>query len=245
MLLKGVDRVGRRTIAGGLKSAGARRLLAEFCRHRPDLEQATEGLARTAELLCAAFRRNGTLFICGNGGSFADALHVKSELGKSFERARPVAGIFRRRVAKLPYGKLLAEKLEDGFPVVVLGESGALRSAFANDREPVLVYAQELHSFLGRGKKPAVAGETGIFWGFSTSGRSGNVVAAATVARAHGLPVVALTGPHPDSPLARAADIAVLASGRSTAEIQENHLPLYHLACRLVEAELFPRGRRK
>ena len=37
--------------------------------------------------------------------------------------------------------------LEMGFPVVVLGESHSLRSAYENDRDPLLHYAQELNAY--------------------------------------------------------------------------------------------------
>ncbi|NLD71244.1 MAG: SIS domain-containing protein, partial [Chloroflexi bacterium] len=46
--------------------------------------------ARAYAAIAAALEGGGTLFLCGNGGSFADALHISGELLKSFERPRPL-----------------------------------------------------------------------------------------------------------------------------------------------------------
>jgi D-sedoheptulose 7-phosphate isomerase len=220
-------------------SFSALRLANAFQQKRPDLKAAAEDVKKAASLLCVAFRKNAPLFVCGNGGSFSDALHIKGELGKSFERRRSANSGFCRKVKALPLGKKLINCLEDGLPVVVLGESGALRSAFANDRNPLAVYAQELHAFLCHAPHSQAPTARGVFIGISTSGKAVNVLAAASTARAHMLPVITLVGPNRQAPLAQAADIVISAPGTSTAEVQENHLPLYHLLCRMVEEDLY------
>ncbi len=52
-----------------------------FARH-------AEELARAAELLVAALGRGGTVLLCGNGGSAADAQHIAAELTGRFLRER-------------------------------------------------------------------------------------------------------------------------------------------------------------
>ena len=61
----------------------------------------------------------------------------------------------------------------------------ALSTAYMNDCEPVLCFAQQVY---GYGK----AGD--VFLGISTSGNSKNILYAATTARAIGMKVIGLTG---------------------------------------------------
>jgi D-sedoheptulose 7-phosphate isomerase len=47
-----------------------------------------ETIAAAAEMIIKALKRNGRLYICGNGGSAADAQHIASELVGRFEHER-------------------------------------------------------------------------------------------------------------------------------------------------------------
>ncbi|MFZ4151877.1 D-sedoheptulose-7-phosphate isomerase [Streptomyces pseudogriseolus] len=69
----------------------------------------------------------------------------------------------------------------------------------------------------------------------STSGRSANLIAAATAARRAGLQVWALTGPGPN-PLMEAADESLCVAAASTATVQETHLVAVHLLCECFDA---------
>ncbi|GAA3051528.1 SIS domain-containing protein [Streptomyces roseofulvus] len=71
----------------------------------------------------------------------------------------------------------------------------------------------------------------------STSGRSPNLLSAATTGRARGLRVWALTGPLPN-PLAEAAHDAVCVDGATTATVQETHLVAVHLLCAFFDASV-------
>jgi D-sedoheptulose 7-phosphate isomerase len=74
----------------------------------------------------------------------------------------------------------------------------------------------------------------------STSGKSPNVLAAATRAKAHGLSVVALTGTA-GSLLAAHADVEICTPvGRYSDRIQELHIKVLHILIELVERSLFP-----
>jgi len=212
--------------------AGAAGVVAELAGRRPDLRGATGGLAAAWRLIARTFEAGGILYLCGNGGSFADAVHIKGELGKRFGQARPLtdAGLMERlRTSEL--GRQLGERLEGGLPAVVLGESHSLRSAVDNDGEARFHFAQELHSL-------AAWVRGGALLGISTSGRAENVLAAMTLARAHGLGTISFTGPA-DSPLARLAEVDWRVPGATTAEIQENQAPLYHALCRMLEVHFF------
>jgi len=75
----------------------------------------------------------------------------------------------------------------------------------------------------------------------STSGRSSNLVAAATRARDCGLRTWAMTGPVPN-PLAAAADEVLSICSPATATVQELHLVALHLVCEAMDAELSGRA---
>jgi D-sedoheptulose 7-phosphate isomerase len=74
----------------------------------------------------------------------------------------------------------------------------------------------------------------------STSGTSGNVVAAAQAARELGVAVIALTG-SAGTPLAALADVAIVTpAGRFADRVQELHIKVIHILIELVERRLAP-----
>jgi D-sedoheptulose 7-phosphate isomerase len=71
----------------------------------------------------------------------------------------------------------------------------------------------------------------------STSGRSGNVVAAARAARESGVTAWAITGPD-GGPLAAVCDDAIRVEAAATSTVQEIHLAAIHLLCRVIDDTL-------
>ncbi len=51
---------------------------------RPDLKICADDILRAHEILVNCFTNGGTLFTCGNGGSYADALHIAGGIGQKF-----------------------------------------------------------------------------------------------------------------------------------------------------------------
>lgn len=52
-------------------------------------EQLTDTVMNVAEEICTMFGRGGQLFLCGNGGSAADAQHIATEFVSRFYKERP------------------------------------------------------------------------------------------------------------------------------------------------------------
>jgi D-sedoheptulose 7-phosphate isomerase len=190
-------------------------------------------IRRACGLLIGAFRAGRKLLVCGNGGSAADADHIVGELMKSFVTPRPLAPALREKLVAVDreLGSLLAQSLQVGLPSIALTGHAALSSAFGNDVDSALIYAQQLLGY-------ATPGD--IFWGISTSGNAKNVLNAAVAARALGLTVIAMTGSGGGA-LAKYADILLAVPERETYKVQELHLPVYHTICLAVEAAFFPR----
>jgi D-sedoheptulose 7-phosphate isomerase len=122
-------------------------------------------------------------------------------------------------------GRLDASRDRGPLAGLALTTDTSALTAMSNDYGFEEVFARQLGA-LGRRGDALVA--------LSTGGRSPNVVRAAEAAREAGLRVVALVGPD-GSPLDDLADVCLHAPGRSSGEIQQGHITLGHLLCRLAE----------
>ena len=123
----------------------------------------------------------------------------------------------------------MTAKFQQGLCAISLPEQSAILSAFANDVEPKLVYAQTVLAC-------ARAGD--VFLGISTSGNSENVVLATKTAKAVGTTAIGLTGAA-GGKLAEICDITIRVPATETFIVQEYHLPVYHAICAEVERRLF------
>lgn len=101
-------------------------------------------------------------------------------------------------------------------------------TAIANDYGFESVFERQIEA-LGRPGDVLIA--------ISTSGKSPNVLRAATLAKELGIHVSAWTGEAP-SPLADLSESKILAPSKVTARVQEMHIFLGHVLCDLIETEL-------
>lgn len=177
------------------------------------------------------YSHDGKLLIAGNGGSAADCEHIVGELMKSFKIPRPVTSEYAARLesVNMEYGRELAKRLEVGLAAIPLASHAALTTAYINDVDGKLVFAQQL---LGYGR----SGD--VFLGISTSGNSANILDATIVARASGIKIVGLTGAD-GGKLAKISDVAVKVPAAEPYMIQELHMPVYHCWCLMLEEKFF------
>ena len=205
--------------------------IASFFERRTDLQFLQKSVLDAVQMLTHAFHNGNKLLLCGNGGSCADCEHIAGELLKGFLLKRPVKQELIGELAKHygEQGKAIGEKLQQGLPAISLGAHSAAISAFANDVDASLVYAQQVLAY-GR------AGD--VLLGISTSGNAENVSAAMMTANSLGLRTIALTG-RDGGKLAKLADVSLIMPQQETYRIQEDHLAVYHLLCATVEYELF------
>lgn len=191
-----------------------------ICRY-PELENCRNDIILARESIIQCYKDGGKLLLCGNGGSSADCDHIVGELMKGFREKRRVTD------ERIPYH--LREKLQGSLPAISLSSQSAALTAFINDEDPSMVYAQLLYGY---------ARPEDLFVGLSTSGNSDNVVNAATAAKALGLKTVALTG-NDSSILSDLCDITIRVPETETYKVQELHLPIYHYLCASVEKHFF------
>ena len=197
----------------------------------PSLESAKDDIVAAYLLMEECYENGGKLLVAGNGGSAADAEHIVGELMKGFKLSRkPETDFAEKLVAEnQELGAVLAENLQGALSAIALDGHPALSTAYMNDCEPLLCFAQQVN---GYGK----AGD--VFLGISTSGNSKNVLFAATTAHAKGMKVIGLTGAK-DSKLKDMSDVCIKAPQTETYMIQELHLPIYHCLCLMLEDRFF------
>lgn len=197
----------------------------------PSLESAKNDIVAAYLLLEESYKNGGKLLVAGNGGSAADAEHIVGELMKGFKLPRKPEADFAEKLVEenQELGAVLAENLQGALPAIALDGHPALSTAYMNDCEPLLCFAQQVNGY----------GKSGdVFLGISTSGNSKNVLFAATTAHAKGMKVIGLTGAK-DSKLKDMSDVCIKAPQTETYMIQELHLPIYHCLCLMLEDNFF------
>lgn len=206
-------------------------ILSELIARYPALSEEQRSIAAAFELLLSSAESGGKIMICGNGGSAADSAHIVGELMKSFKKTRPIDAKTAARLKE--YGKegarLALLSLEGAIPAVALTENGAFLTAFSNDKDASVAFAQQVYG-LGEQRDALVC--------ISTSGNSENCVLAAVAAKATEIKTVALTGAG-GGKLASLADVCVKVPETETYKVQELHLPVYHCICAMLEEEIF------
>ena len=128
-------------------------------------------------------------------------------------------------------GELVSRFLFDrpGLPAIALTTDTSVLTAISNDYGYEKLFARQVQAHGNRGD---------IFIGYSTSGKSRNILRAFEEARFRGLVCIGLTGKH-GSQMRELCDHLLVVPSADTPKIQEGHLVLGHILCGLVEDSLF------
>jgi D-sedoheptulose 7-phosphate isomerase len=108
-----------------------------------------------------------------------------------------------------------------GWPSVALTADSAVLTSCGNDFGYETVFARQVE---------ALVRPEDVVAGISTSGASGNVVAALSAARRKGALTIALTGPNA-SRASEAAELTIRAPGKNTSAVQTCHIAIGQLLC--------------
>ncbi|HIS69040.1 MAG TPA: SIS domain-containing protein [Candidatus Gallacutalibacter stercoravium] len=205
-------------------------LIQEFFDRHPDLQVCAGDMRRAFSFISDCYREGGKLLLCGNGGSAADCEHIAGELMKGFLSSRTLSPEHQRLLAaQSEDGAYLAQHLQEALPCLSLTSHPSLNSAFANDVDPALCFAQQVYGYGKRGD---------VLLAISTSGNAKNVCYAATCARAMGIKTIGLTG-KTGGKLQEICHLTVRAPYEETYRVQEAHECMYHLLCAALEARFF------
>lgn len=205
--------------------------LNELLERYPALKCVKEDIYNAYKILEECFSNGNKLLVAGNGGSAADSEHIVGELMKGFVKSRKMPDEFTNKLKDInyAYGSELGEKLQGALPAIALTVHNGLNTAYLNDVDGQLCYAQEVN---GYGIK------NDVFLGISTSGNSKNILMAAVTAKAKGMKVIGLTGKG-GGILIDMCDACIAVSEDETYKVQELHLPIYHTLCLMLEERFF------
>lgn len=206
-------------------------ILEELIERYPILTVCKSDIYKAFEVIRDSYKNRGKLLIAGNGGSAADSEHIVGELMKGFVKPRKLDKDMQDMLIAVDetMGENLAQKLQGALPAIALVDHVALSTAYLNDMDPLLGFAQQLYGY---------GNEEDVFLGISTSGNSQNILYACIVARAKGLKVVGLTGKD-GGRMKDICDVAIVVPEGETFKIQELHLPVYHCLCLMLEEEFY------
>lgn len=206
-------------------------IFEELFQRYPSLASVKDDIWKAYEYMKISYENSGKLLVAGNGGSAADSEHIVGELMKGFVKSRKIPEEFaaKLKAVDIEMGTELAEKLQGTLPAIALVDHVALSTAYLNDVDPLLGFAQQINGY----------GEAGdVFLAISTSGNSKNILYACTIAKAKGLNVIGLTGKD-GGVLKDMSDVSIIVPEKETFKIQELHLPIYHCLCLMLEETVF------
>ena len=195
--------------------------MKELLERYPCLVECRESIEEAREIIIDTYKNGGKILVCGNGGSAADSEHIVGELMKGFMKKREVTD---ERIPERMRGCL-----QGALPAISLPSQCAVLSAFINDVDPEMMYAQLVLGY---------ANENDLVIGLSTSGNSKNVINAVELAKCLGVKTLSLIGRN-ESKLSELSDVTIRVPETETYKVQELHLPVYHYLCAETEKALF------
>lgn len=116
-----------------------------------------------------------------------------------------------------------------GLPAIALTTDSSVMTAIGNDYGFEKLFTRQVQA----------QGKPGdVFIGYSTSGKSLNILTAFELARQSGIVTIGLTG-NRGGPMTELCDYLLEVPSASTPKIQEGHLVLGHILCGIIEKEIF------
>ena len=207
------------------------KILENLMTNAPALKSCLSEIKEAISIIISCYKNGKKVMICGNGGSAADSEHIVGELMKGFILKRPISQGHKKMLEKYfpEDSTYLSSRLQEALPALSLVSQTSLSSAFANDIDPEMVFAQQVYGYAQKGD---------VLIGLSTSGNSKNIVAAVKVAKCFGVNSVCFTGKSGGA-LKDISGVCIKVPAEETYRIQEYHLMTYHAICAIIEAEFF------
>lgn len=206
-------------------------ILKNLINRFPELSGIENDFNKISNEIIETIKTGGTLFLAGNGGSACDCEHLAGELLKGFHSKRPLNNDLKNEFINL-YGKegeIISNNLQQGIKCISLLSHPGFNSAFANDVDASLIYAQQLLALGNSGD---------IIIGFSTSGNSKNIYKLFMTARVLNIKTILFTGNNNGKAEAY-SDYVIRVPETETYKIQELHLPIYHSLALIIEQKIF------
>jgi len=129
-------------------------------------------------------------------------------------------------------GELIGRFLKErrSLPAIALTTDSSILTCLGNDYGFETIFSRQIEGLAKPGD---------IAFGLSTSGNSVNVIKALEKAKTMNCKTIALLG-GTGGKIADIVDIAIIVPSQQTPRIQESHITIGHILCKLIESELFP-----
>lgn len=165
----------------------------------------------TLAIVKTFYKKGGTVYTFGNGGSCADAQHIADELLCMLRKK------YKERRFPLPAQALTSDS--------------TVLTAIANDLGFEYVFSRQLE---------ALAKPEDLVIGLSTSGNSPNVIKGLELAKERGIKSIVFTGGNGGEIVKRKlAEIVIKIPANDVTHIQEGHETALHAICDAMEELLF------
>jgi D-sedoheptulose 7-phosphate isomerase len=117
-----------------------------------------------------------------------------------------------------------------GLPAIALTTDSSVLTAIGNDYGYEMLFERQVEAHARKGD---------VLIGYSTSGRSANVLRALKTARSLGVVCIGMTGNRGAATMGEFCDHLFEVPSADTPKIQEGHLILGHILCGLIEKALY------
>lgn len=116
-----------------------------------------------------------------------------------------------------------------GLPAFALTVDTSVLTSIGNDYGYIHLFARQVE---------AIGKPGDVLFGFSTSGRSPNIIAAFEAAKQIGLTTIGMAG-NQKARISEIVDYCIEIPSARTPKIQEGHIVIGHIICGLIEEQLF------
>lgn len=120
------------------------------------------------------------------------------------------------------------KKERRGLPAIALSTNTSIITALSNDYDFKIIFSRQLSALCNKGD---------VAIGISTSGNSPNVLQGIKTAKKIGAKTIGLSGR--GGKIKEIADLCINVPSDDTPRIQEAHITIGHILCKLVEDKLF------
>jgi D-sedoheptulose 7-phosphate isomerase len=180
-----------------------------------EAERVMHAMQRDEVLLAAVAAASQACIDCIRGGGRV----LLAGNGGSAADAQHIAGEF---VSRFNFDR-------PGLSAIALTTDTSILTAIGNDYGYEQLFARQVQAHGNKGD---------VFIGYSTSGKSPNILKAFAEARARGMVCIGFTG-NRGGPMGELCDHLLAVPSSQTPKIQEGHLVLGHILCGLVESTIF------
>ena len=121
------------------------------------------------------------------------------------------------------------QKERKSLPAIALTTDSSIITSLSNDYSYDIVFSRQCESLVLKGD---------VVIGISTSGNSKNVLEGIKTAKSLGAITIALLGGN-GGIISNNVDIPIIVESTNTARIQEAHILVGHIICKLIEQKIF------